>query len=126
MLLVSRRRYVRDGPDHVESVRVEREEPAGGDLLADNVVQPYGRPAMFDIADGGGTVDKRSDSVVVADENIASVQLKGVVRQLSSPAEVVENLLQAVVGAGDVVVARNGPDNARSQDLRKEEPDPPA
>jgi hypothetical protein len=67
----------------------------------------------------GSTVDKRSDFVVVADENIASVRLKGAVRQLSSPAEVVENFLQAVVGAGNVAVSRNGPGDARSQDLGK-------
>ena len=111
MLLVSRRRDVRDGPDHVESGagRAGRSQQAGDSARRQCRTVPLGRPAMFDIADSGGTVDKRSDSAVVADENIASVQLKGVVRQRSSPAEVVENFLQTVVGAGNVVVALDGP-----------------
>ena len=61
---------------------------------------------MVDVTDCSGAVRERSDPVAVADKNIASVQLKGTVRQISAPAEVVENLFQAAVGARDGVVAR--------------------
>ena len=72
---------------------------------------------MVDSANRGEPVGKRGESVTVADENVSSLHLEGVIGELSSPPEVAEHLLEAAVGPGDAVLAGDGPGDARGEEL---------
>jgi hypothetical protein len=61
---------------------------------------------MGDVADRGEPVGERGDSVSVTDENVSSLHLKRVIGEVASSSEVVQDLLETTVGAGDATVAR--------------------
>ncbi len=68
-----------DAPDGVKRGLVEREQPARCDPLIDDVIQADGGPAMLDAADRGQAVNERGDSVSVADQDVSSPHLKGLI-----------------------------------------------
>ena len=72
---------------------------------------------MVDIADRGEPVGERSDSISVADENVSSLHLKRVIREVSSSSEVAEHLLETTVIPGDAIVAGNVPRDVRREEL---------
>src|SRR5258707_4901517 len=108
-----------DGPDGVNCVLVEREQPARCDVLIDDVIQAHGGPAMVDVADRGEPVGERGDPVSVADENVSPLDLERVIGEVSPSPEVLEHLLETAVGPGDAIVSRDGPCDVRSEELLK-------
>ena len=72
---------------------------------------------MVGVAYRGEAVGERGDSVSVADENVSSLELKRVIGEVSSPSEVVQDLLETTIGPGDSIFARDGPRDVRSEEL---------
>jgi hypothetical protein len=100
------------GPDGVEGGRVQGQEPAGGDLLAGDVVQADGRPVMLGAGDGGAAVSQGGDAVAVADEDVTPGYPECEGGQVASHAEVAQDLRAAPVDPGERAVTGDGPGNA--------------
>jgi len=122
---VLRRGIVVARPDRVESGRVKREQPALKDAVRRHAIEPERGPVALDAVDGGGAVGAAGDMIVVADEQLARMHVHGGCCELSAAQHVGDDLVVAVVVAGDGVLTRNVPGDVGAEDVVKFDGSPP-
>ena len=94
----------------IEFSLVEGQQPACRDSsLVDRVVDADRRPAALPACDRGRTVGQSGQTVTVADEDVSAMHLKGSVGEFATTPEVVEDRVDPVVAACDVVLAGHDP-----------------
>src|SRR5215211_2616483 len=104
-------------PDRVEGRRVQRQQPARRDAVVADAVEADGGPVVLDALDGRGAVGQRRNVVAGAGEDVARMHAEAAVGEVAAAREVVEDLVDAVVVAGDRVVARDMPLDVLREDV---------
>jgi hypothetical protein len=97
---------------------IEGQQPTCRDLsLIDDVVDPDARPTSLAPSDSRRAVCQRSKTAIVANQDISTVHRQRSMGEVTAATEVVEHLLETVITAGDMTVARHDPGDVRGEQL---------
>lgn len=104
-------------PDQVEGGWVQGQQPAFRDPVADESIETERGPVMLDAGNGRGAVGQDADVALIAGEGLARMHPEGAGSDIPAAGQVVQNLVNSEVVAGDGVAAGDVPGDVRGEQL---------